>query len=127
MSKLSVFNFLQYLDADDNLQQEVKYLTEIDPNGISKIVELARSKTDINLGSNYSINENSLIEVLTNLLDEKKKAEEFLSETIGVQKIYVIRRIDETGFQYNEIINCLKYFAEPFLNNIYNQKAKGLV
>ena len=41
MSKLSVFNFLQYLNADDNLQQEVKYLTEIDPTDISKIVELA--------------------------------------------------------------------------------------
>jgi len=127
MSKLSVFNFLQYLDADDNLQQEVKYLTEINPTDISKIVELARTKTDIDLGTKYSFNENSLREVLANLMDEKKKAEEFLSETIGGQKIYVIRRIDETGFQYNVIINSLKYFSEPFLNNIYNNKSTGLV
>lgn len=120
MSKLSVFNFLQYLDADDNLQQEVKYLTQTYPTDISKIVEFARTKSDIDLGTNYSFNENSLIEVLVNLMHENKKSEEFLSETIGGQKIYVIRRIDETGFQYNEIINCLKYFAKPFLNNIYN-------
>ncbi|MHC5936425.1 hypothetical protein [Nostoc sp.] len=58
MSKLSVFNFLQYLDADDSLQQEVKYLTQTYPTDINKVVEFARTKTDIDLGTNYSFNEN---------------------------------------------------------------------